>query len=261
MNLFFDLNIAKGYNSNSQIARVLTESWVKDNSYCPNCGETYLNEYKNNKPVADFYCKKCFEQFELKSKNGNKIGRKIVDGSYSTMIRRINSDENPNFFFLAYDNVKWQVNNFLIIPKYYFISDIIEKRNPLSKNARRAGWVGCNINLTKIPESGRIFLIKNSEVISKEKVQSKWKQTDFLKTKKGDSKGWIINILNCIDSINKDTFSLDDIYSFESILKEKYPNNNFIKDKIRQQLQLLRDKGIIEFKTRGIYRKNHFPDF
>jgi len=35
----------------------------------------------------------------------------------------------------------------------------------------------------------------------------------------------------------------------------KYPNNNFIKDKIRQQLQLLRDKGILEFTSRGNYRK------
>lgn len=261
MNIFFDLSKAKGYNNNSQIARVLTESWVKDNSYCPNCGESYLNEYKNNKPVADFYCNNCFEQFELKSKKGNKIGRKIVDGSYLTMIKRITSDENPNFFFLTYDNIKWQVNNFLIIPKHYFSSDIIEKRNPLSENARRAGWIGCNINLTRIPESGRIFLIKNSKEIPKEKVHSKWKQTDFLKTKKGDSKGWIIDILNCVDSINRDTFSLDDIYSFESTLKVKYPNNNFIKDKIRQQLQLLRDKGIIDFVARGIYRKNQSLDF
>lgn len=90
------------------------------------------------------------------------------------MINRINSDKNPNFFFLIYDKAKWEVNNFIIILKHYFISDIIEKRKPLSENARRAGWVGCNIDLTKVPESGRIFLIKNSEVISKEKVRAKW---------------------------------------------------------------------------------------
>lgn len=61
--------------------------------------------------------------------------------------------------------------------------------------------------------------------------------------------------MNCVDAINQDAFSLKEIYSFENQLKEKYPNNNFIKDKIRQQIQLLRDKGLIEFKTRGIYRK------
>lgn len=255
MNLTLNTYLAGNYTNNSQIARVLTEDWVKNNSFCPNCGEIQLNEFKNNKPVADFYCKSCSEQFELKSKNATKVGNKIVDGAYSTMIDRINSDENPNFFFLTYDKLKWEVNNFIIIPKHYFTSEIIIKRKPLSKNARRAGWVGCNIDITKVPESGRIFFIKNSEVISKENVQIKWKGTDFLKSKKGESKGWILDIMNCVDAIHKDTFSLNEIYSFESYLKTKYPNNNFIKDKIRQQLQFLRDKGLIEFKSRGTYKK------
>ncbi len=255
MNLAFDTDKVNNYTSNSQIARVLTEDWVKSNSYCPNCGENHLNEFKNNKPVADFYCKSCSEQFELKSKNGLKIGNKIVNGAYSTMIDRINSDENPHFFFLTYDKIKWQVNNFIIIPKYYFTPEIIIKREPLGINAIRKGWVGCNINITKVPENGRIFLVKNSEIISKEKVLSKWKGTEFLRTKKGKSKGWILDIMNCVEAIQKDTFSLNELYSFENQLRLKYPNNNYIKDKIRQQLQFLRDNGLIEFKSRGIYKK------
>jgi type II restriction enzyme len=255
MNLSFNTNKASSYTNKSQIARVLTENWVKTNSYCPNCGEVHLKEFENNKPVADFYCKSCSEQFELKSKIGIKIGNKIVNGAYSTMIDRINSDENPNFFFLTYDKIRWEVNNFLIIPKYYFTSEIIVKRKPLSENARRKGWVGCNIDITKVPMNGRIFLVKNSEIIPKEKVQSKWKGTDFLRTKKGESKGWILDVMSCVDAIHNDTFSLKEIYSFENKLKEKYPNNNFIKDKIRQQLQFLRDKGLIEFKNRGTYKK------
>ena len=123
MNLHFNINKANNYNSNSQIARVLTEDWVNQNCYCPNCGENRLSAFENNKPVADFYCKKCTEQFELKSKKGLTVGNKIVDGAFNTMIDRINSDENPNFFFLTYDNLKWQVNNFIIIPKYYFRSE------------------------------------------------------------------------------------------------------------------------------------------
>ena len=61
--------------------------------------------------------------------------------------------------------------------------------------------------------------------------------------------------MKCIDEIKTDVFSLDEIYRFEEKLKIKYPNNNFIKDKIRQQLQFLRDKGIIEFSGRGNYKK------
>ena len=97
MDLFFDLSLAQNYKSKSQIARILTENWVSRNAYCPNCGNE-LTDFENNRPVADFYCKKCKEEFELKSKKANKIGKKIVDGAYSTMIERITSDTNPNFF-------------------------------------------------------------------------------------------------------------------------------------------------------------------
>ncbi len=34
----------------------------------------------------------------------------------------------------------------------------------------------------------------------------------------------------------KDEFTLSEIYEYEEIFKEAYPNNKFIKDKIRQQL-------------------------
>ena len=59
----------------------------------------------------------------------------------------------------------------------------------------------------------------------------------------------------CVDLIPKETFTLKDVYIYENKLKLKYSNNNFIKDKIRQQLQILRDRGIIEFVSRGNYKK------
>ena len=51
------------------------------------------------------------------------------------------------------------------------------------------------------------------------------------------------------------TFTLNQMYAFAEELRVKYPNNNHIQDKIRQQLQFLRDKDIIEFKGRGVYQK------
>ncbi|MCF6287959.1 MAG: restriction endonuclease [Proteobacteria bacterium] len=255
MELTFNKNLAENYTNNSQIARILTENWVKQNSYCPNCGEKELYDFENNRRVADFYCNKCSEEYELKSKQGVKVGKTIVDGAYTSMIDRITSDNNPNFFFLTYNKPRLVVNNYLIIPKQFFTSEIIIKRSPLSLNARRAGWIGCNIDLTNIPKSGRIYLVKNSKIISPSVVCSKWSNITFLKTKTGSSKGWILDIMNCIDKINNDVFSLKEIYSFENKLQEKHPNNNFIKDKIRQQLQILRNKGLIEFKNRGIYKK------
>lgn len=83
-------------------------------------------------------------------------------------------------------------------------------------------------------------------------------KTLFLRSKNKETKGWLLDILNCIDSIKNDTFTLDEVYYFEERLKRKNPDNNFVRDKIRQQLQILRDKGIVEFTARGRYRKMYF---
>ena len=252
MNLKFNLELASNYTSYSQIARILTENWVKENSYCPNCGENKIHDFPNNQPVADFYCRVCNEDFELKSKTGN-LGKKIVDGAYSTMIKRITFEGNPNFFFLTYNKNDQKVNNFLIIPKHFFQPEIIEERKPLSPTARRAGWIGCNIDLQKIPELGRIFLVKNSVVSNRNKVLEIWNKTISLRNKSVEAKGWTLDVLKCIDQIKSEEFTLDEVYKFEAILKSKYPDNNFIKDKIRQQLQVLRDMNIIDFVSRGKY--------
>jgi type II restriction enzyme len=259
MNLNFNTKLAEGYQSNSQIARILTENWVLKNSYCPSCGNSNLNEFENNRPVADFYCKNCSEEFELKSKSG-KLSNTITDGAYASMIERIHSANNPNFFFLTYSK-DWCVRDFLIIPKQFFTEEIIIKRPPLADTARRAGWIGCNIDISKVAESGKVFLIKNSEIINQEIVNQSFNKTLFLRDKSTDAKGWILDIMKCIDEIKTDVFSLDEIYRFEEKLKIKYPNNNFIKDKIRQQLQVLRDKGMIDFMSRGKYKKIKFGDF
>ncbi|MCX6214302.1 DpnI domain-containing protein [Spirosoma sp.] len=254
MNLKFDVSFSTGYTSSSQIARVLTESWVKQNAFCPSCGNDELNQFNNNSPVADFLCTTCKSEYELKSKK-DSFSKRIVDGAYSTMIERINSENNPHFFFLNYSSKTFEVSNFLVIPKHYFIDNIIEKRKPLSLTARRSGWIGCNILLHSIPNSGKIFFIKNGELINKKIVIETWSKTSFLANQKKESRGWTIEVLKIIDKIPSKEFNLADIYMLEDSFKEKFPNNNFIKDKIRQQLQVLRDKGLLQFKGNGRYKK------
>ena len=110
MDLNFNQQLASAYKSPSQIVRVLSEDWVAKQSYCPNCSAQPLAEFANNEPVADFYCANCKEQFELKSKKA-KLSQIINDGAYETMLARINSDDNPSFFFLTY-SPEFTVNNF-----------------------------------------------------------------------------------------------------------------------------------------------------
>lgn len=252
MNLHFNQSLVENYKSPSQIIRVLSESWVAKQSYCPNCGAKPLIEFANNQPVADFYCAHCSEQYELKSKQG-KLSNVINDGAYKTMIERINSENNPSFFFLTYSKLL-TVNNFLIIPKQFFKPDIIIKRNPLKATAKRAGWVGCNIDLRQVPESGKIFLVKDQQVIPRDNVTQQFQKTLFLRGQSIVSRGWTLEVLQCIDKLDTQ-FSLDQVYTFADTLKRKYPDNHHVHDKIRQQLQVLRDKGMIEFLNRGHYRK------
>lgn len=253
MNLKFDIKLADSYISNSQKARVLSEGWVLNEIYCPSCGGI-IHNYMNNKPVADFYCKSCSEDFELKSKKG-RIGKKVSGGAYSQMIKRINSPQKPNFFFMGYLVDTLSVNDFFIVPKHFFISEIIEERKALSESARRAGWVGSNILFSKIPKAGQIFYVENGKELNRKDVLEKWQKTLFLKQiKKNEAKGWIIDIMNCIDNLNEKIFSLQDIYAFEGDLSLLHPKNRNIRPKIRQQLQLLRDKGYLFFLGDGLYR-------
>lgn len=253
MNLNFETKLAESYASNSQKARVLTEAWVLNEIYCPNCGDNICN-YNNNKPVADFYCKKCSEDFELKSKQGNFV-TKVPAGSYYKIIKRINSPQKPNFFFMSYKIEIQNINYFFVVPKYFFITEIIEKRSPLTNNAKRSGWIGSNILFSKIPKAGQIFYVENGKEIDKKVVLSKWQKTIFLKQiKKRSAKGWILDIMNCIDLLNKKEFHLSDIYNFEKDLSANHYENKNIKPKIRQQLQILRNKGYLEFLGNGVYK-------
>ena len=80
MDLALDESVFAGYHSESQMARVLTENCVSGNMYCPRCGCAHIEQFENNRPVADFFCPECRSEYELKSKCGS-LGHKINDGT------------------------------------------------------------------------------------------------------------------------------------------------------------------------------------
>ena len=143
------------YKSNSQNARVLTENFVAHQGFCPSCGSSLLQS-PNNSQAKDFTCSKCDEEFELKAKS-SKIGKKIVNGAYDSLFNRVIGQNNLNLYALHYNKKEMVVENLLIVPRYFFVPELIEKRPPLSANARRAGWVGCNILISIVPEIGKKF--------------------------------------------------------------------------------------------------------
>ena len=251
MDLKLDIASAEGYESHSQRVRIITESWTESNMFCPRCGEAKLRHFPNNRAVADFYCPSCKNEYELKSKK-RSVGKKITDGAYSTFIQRITSNNNPDFFILIYDRSQWYVKDFLIVPKHFFTPKVVEKRNPLHKGRQRAGWIGCNILFSEIPEQGKISIIKDRIPVDQASVIAQVRKSNLLQEPNIEKRGWLFDILNCINQIPRDTFTLEEAYRFETKLKQLHPQNNNIRPKIRQQLQILRDKKIINFLGQGI---------
>jgi hypothetical protein len=252
MKLGFEEAQAK-YTSGSQRARIWTEQWVSDWIYCPNCGHPKITQFPANLPVADFYCTACNDQHELKSQK-KSFGPKLADGAYSTKCQRLISSSNPNLLLLNYDLAGASVRNVCVVPKHFFALDIIERRKPLALTARRAGWVGSNILLSRIPESGRIYVVRNGTLVPKQTVLASWKRTLFLREQDADTRGWLIEVMKCLEMIDVTEFDIGAVYAFENYLGNIYPNNNNVRAKIRQQLQLLRDNGYLDFVSRGRYR-------
>ena len=181
------------------------------------------------------------------------MGEKILDAAYEPMIDSIKRNKTPNLFLLHYNSQSYCAENLLIVPRYFLSLSCIEPRKPLSLNARRAGWIGCNIVLKGIPVDGKIPIIKESKVISPNLIRESYKRFRFLLEKRYDARGWTADVLKVVRELGKTDFTLDEVYAFDKQLQKLHPENKHIHPKIRQQLQILRDKGILEFKGMGKY--------
>lgn len=103
-------------------------------------------------------------------------------------------------------------------------------------------------------------MIANGIIISPEVVLNEYKKASRLKVENVEKRGWLFDVLNCVNTVD-DIFSLKDIYDFKELLGSIHPQNNNVEEKIRQQLQLLRDRGFIEFiDNRGHYRKTNIDN-
>jgi type II restriction enzyme len=57
-----------------------------------------------------------------------------------------------------------------------------------------------------------------------------------------------------VRELDKKEFTLQEMYDFVPKLRELHLGNKHVSDKIRQQLQVLRDNGILEFVSPGKYQ-------
>jgi type II restriction enzyme len=170
------------------------------------------------------------------------------------MRRAILTNRTPNLYVLHYDLTEWSVRTVILIPHFAFALSAIECRKPLAATARRAGWIGCNILLNKIPQDARIPIVEAGNPRPASAVRADFRRLRPLEKLKAETRGWTLDVLNLVRSLNKKEFSLTDVYAHANELATIHPKNAHIPDKIRQQLQVLRDLNLLEFLGAGSYR-------
>ena len=241
------------WKSKARLAGHATELWAERNLYCPNCNSPHLKPWPTNPPAIDFDCPHCKSLFQLKAQS-SPYSRRINDAAYSSMVRAIMENRTPNLYALHYRLSEWTVANVTLIPSFAFPLSAIEKRKPLAETARRAGWVGCNILLHSIPSDARIKIISDGKPVAPAAVREQYARIRPLAKLDAKQRGWTLDVLNVVRSLGKKEFDLAEVYESEENLARLHPANRHVRPKIRQQLQILRDLGIVHFMGRGEYR-------
>jgi len=241
------------YKSASQRARVGTEAWGAANFFCPSCDSPKLDSAPRGAAAIDYLCPRCAQCFQLKSQS-RPFGSRIVDSAYSEMLRAILASRTPNLYVMHYDLAAWSVRTIILIPHFAFAPSAIERRRPLAPTARRAGWVGCNILLSQIPADARIPIVDAGSARPAAAVRADFQRLRPLENLEAEARGWTLDVLNAVRSLGKQEFSLSELCGREDALAKLHPANHNVRPKIRQQLQILRDMGLLEFLSPGRYR-------
>ena len=113
--------------------------------------------------------------------------------------------------------------------------------------------------LGQLPAESRVSVVYDGVARNPTDVRRDWRKFEFLGSDARASGGWGAQTLNCVKTIHAESgtriFTLQDFYSrFEAELIALNPDNHNIRAKIRQQLQVLRDGGVITFLGSGRYR-------
>lgn len=254
MNLNLNTDLASTYTSRTQQIRRISEDWIARNGYCLRCDSDRLIPTAANTRTRDFTCERCLHGYELKSKQG-VFSKSVLDGAYNAMVRTIRDGRTPTFLLLEYTTA-WSILRLRAIHHSLITEQSVIPRRPLSASARRAGWVGCNILLPAIAIQGQIPVVLDGAWCTRTASREAFARLENLSALPRVDRSWAATILRLADTFAGAQFSLQQMYKFEPELQKIFPNNRNIRPKIRQQLQFLRDAGLVRFCGGGAYERN-----
>jgi type II restriction enzyme len=81
------------------------------------------------------------------------------------------------------------------------------------------------ILLSRVPESGKIHIVQSGVIREKELVLAEWQKTLFLRSESPETRGWLLDVMKCVESLGKRDFTLDEVYAFERHLLGRTPRS------------------------------------
>lgn len=238
-----------GHRRPQQMVREMSERWACTSVRCPYCGEGFE---RVNRPVTDLRCTnpQCGELWELKSAEWTVRDKRVWAAGGLEAMLRVLGEGGRNFAFLRYRRRgadEYDVRDLFFIPKWLMTRHIITNEREL-KN-RRGYWMH-NITIGHLPESARVPVILAGRSRHFTEVLRQWQDLQRSLLEPG---GWTSDVLCCVQSLARSEFTVKDMYAFEGRLQLAHPGSGHVREKIRQQLQVLERMGLVARVARGRY--------
>ena len=100
----------------------------------------------------------------------------------------------------------------------------------------------------------RISVVNEGTPLTPREVRGSYNRLRPLEKLQVEKRGWTLDVLQVVQSLRKLEFALAHVYAHSGTLAKLHPNNRHVRPKIRQQLQILRDLGLLDFLGGGSYR-------
>jgi type II restriction enzyme len=137
----------------------------------------------------------------------------------------------------------------------FLTPSVVLKRRTAHTRANGKKYQMCDLNLSLIPTDGKIVVVGSGQARSHAAARREFKESKRFADIPLAKRGWAGMVLAVVRKIGKREFTLAEVYAHEETMHAAYPENSHVRDKIRQQMQVLRDLGYVEFLSkRGEYR-------
>ncbi len=216
----------------------------------------YINSFKLatfHRGASDLEALKIFDKYDVKQKNVQNLHAKFFVFDDSAIITSGNLTlgglrNNLEYGVHVQDEVVEEIKN-----DYLRIFDDPENPEITSDVIEKAEQILLSVPKERQKKIGISDKALFEDIINDEAVEEKY--DGGIESIRANLTSWKEDVFECLVEIADDVFTLDNVYLYEEKLGQLHPDNKNIRPKIRQQLQYLRDIGLVEFVKPGLYKK------